>query len=104
LRIWDVPCALLTDKHLLGEHVELHVIWNAHVRGLKGGYSRHPETLRWVGHLEALRRRHSEQVAVMISRAFRHASPLQDLQTDGESADWPSVTLPGSIPAEATKH
>ena len=58
MRIWDVPCDLLTDKHLLGEHVELHTIWNAHVRELTGGYSRHPETLRWIGHLEALRLRH----------------------------------------------
>lgn len=33
MRIWDVPCDLLTDKHLLGEHVEVHTIWNTHVRG-----------------------------------------------------------------------
>lgn len=103
MRIWDVRCDLLTDKHLLAEHVELHTIWNAHVRGLTGGYSRHPETLRWVGHLEALRLRHDEQVAAMVSRAFRHASPLADLETVGDSADWPAVTLPGSIPTEARK-
>ena len=103
MRIWDVPCDLLTDKHLLGEHVELHTIWNVHVRGLIGGYSRHPETLRWVGHLEALRLRHDEQVAAMGNRGFRHASPLTDLETAGESGDWPAVTLPGSIPIEVNE-
>ena len=24
------------DRHLLGEHVELHTMWNAHARGLTG--------------------------------------------------------------------
>jgi hypothetical protein len=101
VRIWDVPSALLTDKHLLGEHVELHTIWNAHARGLVGGYSRHPETLRWSGHLQSLRERHDEQVRTMLERGFRHQSPLLALDTSGESAEWPEVVLAGSIPVEA---
>lgn len=99
MRVWDVPCTALTDRHLLGEHVELHTMYAAHMRGLTGGYSRHPETLRWAGHLRALYQRHEEQTKEMARRGFRHASPLPEPPQD--SADWPSVVLPGSIPEEA---
>lgn len=102
IRIWDVPCAALSDKHLLGEHVELHTMWNAHERGLTGGYSRHPETLRWTGHLEALRLRHEEQAAEMARRGFRHQSPLRPMDTSNQFAGRPSARLPGSIPPEAS--
>lgn len=76
-------------------------MWSAHARGLTGGYSRHPETLRWIGHLEALRLRHQEQAGEMARRGFRHQSPLRPLDTADESAVWPAVRLPGSVPAEA---
>lgn len=100
MRIWDVPCALLTDKHLLGEHVELHTMWNAHQRGLTGGYSRHPETLRWSGHLAALAQRHEEQATEMARRGFNRRSPLAG-EVPQDSLAWPEVTLPGAIPPEA---
>src|SRR5687768_13942553 len=29
VRIWDVPVEDLDDQHLLGEHLQLHIIWNA---------------------------------------------------------------------------
>lgn len=92
---------MLTDRHLLGEHVELHTMWNAHARGLTGGYGRHPETLRWTGHLEALRLRHEDQAAEMARRGFRHQSPLRLMDTAEQSAAWPAIRLPGSIPVEA---
>lgn len=98
MRIWDVPCSALSDRHLLGEHVETHTIWNAHQRGLTGGYSRHPETLRWCGHLPALRDRHDEQAEELARRGFNHRSPLSG-DAHG-SSDWPSVKLAGSIPQE----
>lgn len=101
MRIWDVPCHMLSDRHLLGEHVELHTIWNAHARGLTGGYSRHPETLRWTGHLAALYARHEEQASEIGARGFRHRSSLAPMDVSNESADWPSVTLAGSVPQEA---
>lgn len=101
IRIWDVPCSVLSDRHLLGEHVELHTIWNAHESGLTAGYSRHPETLRWVGHLDALRLRHDEQAAQMARRGFKHRSALKPMDTSADSKDWPRTRLPGSIPEEA---
>ena len=59
MRIWDFPANKLCTKHLLGEHCELHALWNILTQN-KSGYSRHPETLRWKGKLAALYLRHEE--------------------------------------------
>jgi hypothetical protein len=48
MRIWDIPPDKLCRNHLLGEHNELHAMWNILTQGKKG-YSNHPETKRWVG-------------------------------------------------------
>jgi hypothetical protein len=77
MRIWDVPPRQLCRQHLLGEHRELHGLWNILVKhGGVGGYSRHPETLRWVGKTRALFDRHDLLVAEMTRRGYRHHSPL----------------------------
>ncbi len=75
MRIWDVPPDKLCRNHLLGEHNELHAIWNILTQG-KTGYSNHPETKRWKGKLKALFRVHEEIVKEMIARGYRHQSPL----------------------------
>jgi hypothetical protein len=75
VRIWDLDVGLLCDRHLLGEHRELHAVWTVLTTG-KRGYVRHPETLRWHGRLAALFARHEAEVAEMRRRGFRHASPL----------------------------
>jgi Pyrimidine dimer DNA glycosylase len=84
VRIWDVDVRWLCDRHLLGEHRELHAIWTVHTEG-KRGYARHPETLRWRGRLAALHARHKAQVAEMARRGFRHASPLDRVHATGEA-------------------
>lgn len=75
MRIWDLPPSELCRNHLLGEHRELHGLWNILTRGLRG-YRRHPETVRWEGRLAALHRRHEALVEEMERRGYRHASPL----------------------------
>lgn len=85
MRIWDVDPRLLCRSHLLGEHRELHGLWNILTQGLSG-YSRHPETLRWVGRLAALYRRHEALVAEMESRGYRHHSPLDPSLATGSEA------------------
>ena len=85
LRIWDVDPSLLCRAHLLGEHRELHGLWNVLTLG-KDGYSRHPETRRWVGKLAALFERHDQLVVEMMRRGYAHGSPL-----DGELAVGSSV-------------
>jgi hypothetical protein len=54
----------------------------------KRGYSRHPETLRWVGCLSGLARRHAQLVAEMRLRGYTHLSPI-DRQSRG--LRWPAV-------------
>jgi hypothetical protein len=76
VRIWDVDPALLCRSHLLGEHRELHGLWNILTLD-KPGYRSHPETLRWEGKLGALYDRHEALVGEMLRRGYRHASPLE---------------------------
>jgi hypothetical protein len=82
MRIWDVPPERLCRQHLLGEHRELHGLWNILTQG-KTGYSRHPETRRWEGRLAALYRRHEALVAEMARRGYRHGSPLDPALATG---------------------
>lgn len=75
---------ILCRKHLLGEHRELHGLWNILTLG-KTGYSRHPETRRWEGKLAALYKRHEALVAEMVRRNYAHHSPLDKLLASGSS-------------------
>lgn len=87
MRIWDVDPALLCRAHLLGEHRELHGLWNILTEG-KAGYRNHPETLRWEGKLAALNRRHEALVTEITRRGYRHQSPLDvSLATGAEVQD-----------------
>ena len=77
MRVWDIHPKHLCRKHLLAEHRELHGLWNILTKhGGKGGYSRHPETLRWVGKQKALFERHEALVKEFLRRGYRHYSPL----------------------------
>jgi hypothetical protein len=82
VRIWDVEPASLCRSHLLGEHRELHAVWTILTED-KRGYAKHPEVLRWRGKLAALYARHDAEVAEMLSRGYRHASPLDTPQATG---------------------
>jgi pyrimidine dimer DNA glycosylase/uncharacterized protein DUF1722 len=87
VRIWDLSAGYLNRQSLLGEHRELHGLHSIVVNG-KRGYARHPETLRWVGAIGALIRRHDLLVAEMALRGYRDRSPLPG----GEPASaWPSL-------------
>jgi Pyrimidine dimer DNA glycosylase len=93
VRIWDLDPASLCDRHLLGEHRELHAIWSILTTG-KRGYRDHPETMRWRGRLAALYLRHDAQVAEMRRRGFRHASPLDHCLATGAAQQ---TELVGSV-------
>jgi hypothetical protein len=91
MRIWDLPPARLCRQHLLGEHRELHGLWNIVSQG-KRGYSRHPETVRWFGKLAALYARHGLLVDEMLRRGYRHASPLDPALATGSAIQDALVT------------
>lgn len=75
MRVWDVAPARLCDRHLIGEHSEVHAIW-AVLTGDQEGYRDHPETQRWEGKLGALFTRHEQLVEEMEARGFNHGSPM----------------------------
>lgn len=76
MRVWyPLSPRCLDRQRLLGEHREVHAIWVVLTQD-RIGYSRHPEVLRWRGHLPALVERHEQLVVEMRRRGYRHASPL----------------------------
>jgi len=86
MRVWDVHPKHLCRKHLLAEHRELHGLWNILTKhGGRGGYSRHPETLRWVSKTRALYERHEALVGELTRRGYRHLSPLDESLAQGSS-------------------
>tara|TARA_Y100001960_G_C14714983_1_gene849139 strand:- start:110 stop:799 length:690 start_codon:yes stop_codon:yes gene_type:complete len=89
MRIWDINPGYLNDKSLLGEHVELHGLASIIVNNKKG-YSKHPETKRWVDYLGSLKKRHDLLVSEMALRGFEHNSPLK-YASDGNH--WPKIYI-----------
>ena len=86
MRVWDISPSLLCRQHLLGEHRELHGLWNILTKhGNSGGYSHHPETKRWVGKLKALYARHQALVAEMEKRGYKHKTPLDKKFATGKA-------------------
>jgi hypothetical protein len=87
MRIWDINPKYLCRKHLLAEHRELHGLWNILTKHKsKGGYSRHPETLRWVGKQNALYLRHQELIKEFSRRGFLHHTPLDKKLATGSAS------------------
>jgi hypothetical protein len=72
MRMWGVDTKLMCDKHLLGEHVEMHMFVGCikkrmSLEGyLKGGLVR----------IDKIRERHGELVREFKRRGFSHRSPL----------------------------
>lgn len=93
MRIWDVPPRVLCRPHLLGEHRELHAVWNVLTLG-KQGYAKHPETLRWQGKQAALYARHEALVAEMARRGYNHHTPLDPALATGEGVQTQFLDAP----------
>lgn len=85
MRIWDINPGYLNRQSLLGEHRELHGIVSIIVNGKKG-YSKHPETIRWVGYGWALKMRHHLLASEMSLRNFKDKSPVL---TRTKPGTWP---------------
>ncbi|HLL61400.1 MAG TPA: pyrimidine dimer DNA glycosylase/endonuclease V [Candidatus Nitrosocosmicus sp.] len=83
MRIWDLEPEKLCWNHLLGEHRELHALWTILTQNKKG-YSKHPETQRWIGKLKALYLRHEILVQEMSRRGYNHKTPLEEIKAVGE--------------------
>lgn len=73
MRLWPVPPSTLCRKHLLGEHVETHMMVGSILRGkrMEGFYDGLIDT-------RLIRIRHDALVVEMLRRGYRHASPLPE--------------------------
>jgi hypothetical protein len=77
MRMWMIPPALLCRKHLLGCHVECHMLAGAILKGRS-----------IAGHLErgqvepqCLEEYHNALANEMVRRGYRHCSPLNMIAT-----------------------
>lgn len=75
MRMWMVAPEIMCRKHLLGEHVEIHMIVGA-LRKHKNltGYFKPVVLIE----LESLQLRHNQLVKEMERRGYNHKSPLPD--------------------------
>lgn len=94
MRVWDISPEKLCRAHLLGEHREVHAIWSILTKK-KRGYSKHPETLRWKGKLNALYSRHNDIVNEMERRGYNHKSKLDSKLAIGKSNQEYYINTPG---------
>lgn len=72
MRMWMVDPEIMCQKHLLGEHVELHMLVGSINLGIDlSGYKNN-------GLMEAtaIQSRHDELVIEMIHRGMNHKSPM----------------------------
>ena len=69
-----LPPSIMCRKHLLGEHVEMHML----VGTLQKGISVQGYIDNQLVELEHIRARHDELVEEMIKRGYNHKSPLPD--------------------------
>ncbi len=89
MRIWDLNPGYLNRQSLLGEHRELHGLVSI-IKYNKKGYSKHPETLRWVGLGWALKQRHKLLVAEMNLRGYTDKTPVLLRSKPGI---WPEIYI-----------
>jgi len=77
MRMWKVPPRFLCNRHLLGEHVEMHMFAGSIRKGISlGGY-----VAKGLVETGRLRRRHGELAREMRRRGMWHASPLPPART-----------------------
>ena len=80
MRMWNVRPDYLCRKHLLGEHVEMHMF----VGVIKKGISLKGYIENKLVETDKIQQRHDELSIEMISRGFNHKSPI-------DSVDIPAV-------------
>ena len=72
MRMWNINPKLMCRKHLMGEHVEMHMLVGSLNKGRSiDGFLRN--NLIEVHNIE---KRHEELVEEIISRGYNHNSPL----------------------------
>lgn len=89
MRMWLVPTHLLCQQHLLGEHVELHML----VGSIKRGKSLKGFVEKGLISTPQISTRHDEIVEEMVKRGMNHKSPLPYTDTLALGEVDPEVSL-----------
>ena len=72
MRMWNVPVEFMCRKHLLGEHVELHMLIGTIKKGNDiTGY------LDGLVEVDKIVKRHKEIVREMKRRGYNHKTPIK---------------------------
>lgn len=83
MRMWMVPVIGMCDKHLLGEHVEHHML----VGSINKGKSINGFIRNNLIEPSSIHKRHGEIAKEMIARGMNHKSPLPYIET-GNLTDY----------------
>ena len=76
MRMWMLDPKLMCRKHLLGEHVEMHMFAGSLLKGISmDGYVENK-----LIHAREMINRHDELVVEMKARGYNHNSPMQDVE------------------------
>jgi len=75
MRQWHVDPSLLCRRHLLGEHLEVHMFIGA----LRKGKSIKGFIEKGLVEVHTLVTRHGELVAEMLNRGYGHRSPIAEI-------------------------
>lgn len=74
MRMWSVDPRVMCTKHLLGEHVEMHMF----VGTIRRGISMQGYIDNGLVETERIKARHDELAAEMLRRGMKHQSPMID--------------------------
>jgi len=79
MRMWGVNPKILCNRHLLGEHAEMHMFAGCILKktSLKGYYKN--KLVR----TDLLKERHDMLADEMISRGMKHNSPMPEIDCSG---------------------
>ena len=78
MRMWNIDPSKLCDKHLLGEHVEMHMF----VGSIKKGTSLKGYINKGLVEVHNIKKRHNDLDNEMNKRGMKHKSSLPDFN------DW----------------
>jgi hypothetical protein len=74
MRMWNIDPELMCRKHLLGEHVEMHMFLSAFLRNKKlDGYIN-----TGLVEIHNIKKRHDCLAEEMIRRGYKHNSPIRE--------------------------
>lgn len=72
MRMWNVPVEILCIKHLIAEHVEMHM----YLGSIKKGISLKGYIKKGLVEVHNIKNRHDELVEEMLNRGYNHKSEL----------------------------